>query len=412
MGWVVFGFGTAFALGTALWGGLARRLGLGPSLAAGVVMVAGGSLLAAVAPSLPWLIAARIIQGLGAGAIPTLSTAAIARRFEGAARARALGAVIAAVGLGMALGPLLGGIALELVGWPGPMAFGLVAAPAAILLARTDRDRDPTARIDLVGAALVSAAVVATTFSLNRLPVLGLVPLTVGALVVLAVTLPLLAQRARTSGAFVPHRIVADPAFTQIVALGAVGMSAFLGSVVLVPIAAARAHGLGGLGLGLLILPMAIVAATVSFNNARAQARLGRRTTTIVSLAALAVGALTTGLLGAAAPPAITAVALIPIGIGFGLLQAPLVNELTAAFDDADRPVAVGLYNLLFFIGGAAGAAIATALIQAGVELPIFVGRAVPGFSTTEVLLAVGPALAATILVRRGGFRRTAVIAE
>src|ERR671910_3130665 len=60
VGWVVFGFGTAFAVATAVWGGLARRFGLGPSLAIGVVLVSSGSVLAALAPSLPWLVAARV----------------------------------------------------------------------------------------------------------------------------------------------------------------------------------------------------------------------------------------------------------------------------------------------------------------------------------------------------------------
>jgi MFS family permease len=404
VGWVVFGFGTAFAVATAVWGGLARRFGLGPSLAMGTTLVAVGSALAVVAPSLAWLVAARIVQGLGAGAIPTLSTAAVARRFEVADRARALGTIVAAVGLGLAVGPLLGGAALELAGWQGPMAFGLLAAPAIVVLARTDRERDPAARIDLVGALTVAAAVVATTFALNRLPVIGLAPLTLGALGVLAVTVPLIVRRSHRDDAFVPRRVVADPAFTRVVALGAVGMSAFLGSLILVPVAAAEAHGLDGLALGLVILPLAIVSAVVSINNGRFQARLGRRTTTIVSLVALSAGALATGVLGAGAAPVVIALALVPIGFGFGLLQAPLINELTVAFGDADRPVAIGLYNLMFFIGGAAGAALATAIVQSGVELPFFAGRVVPGFSTTEVLLAVAPAAAVAILVTR---RRT-----
>jgi MFS family permease len=412
VGWVVFGFGTAFAVATAMWGGLAGRFGLGPSLAIGVTLVSAGSALAVIAPSLPLLVAARIVQGLGAGAIPTLSSSAVARHFDGPERAGALGALVAAVGLGIALGPLLGGAALEFVGWQGPMAFGIVAAPAAILLARTDRERDPSARIDLIGAALVAVAVVATTFTLNRLPVLGLAAPTVASLSLVAIALPLIALRSRRVDAFVPRRIVTDPAFTRVVALGALGMVAFLGSLVLVPVAAARAHGLDGLALGLMILPLAMVGAIGSVNNARVQARLGRRTTTIVSLVALAGGALGSGLLGAGAPPPVVALALVPLGLGFGLLQAPLVNELTVAFGDRDRPVAVGLYNLMFFIGGAAGAAVATALVQSGIELAPFAGRAVPGFSTTEVLLATAPALAVVVLLARGGRRLVPAVSD
>jgi MFS transporter, DHA2 family, metal-tetracycline-proton antiporter len=402
VGWVVFGFGTTFAIGTAVWGGLAGRLGIGRSLAIGVVVFSAGSALASVAPSLPVLIGARAIQGIGAGVIPTLAATAIATRFDGAARARALGAIIAGVVLGIALGPLLGGVALELVGWQGPVAFGVIAAPAAALLyAGTDRDGDPDSRIDLVGVILVAIAVAATTFTLNRLPVVGLAIPSIVPIAVLAVALPLIIGRSDRAGTFVPRRIVLDPAFTGVVALGSVGMSAFLGTLVLVPVAAAGAHGLTGLALGLVILPLAIVAAVASLTNATVQERLGRRRTTIVSLAALSVGAAATGILGAEAPPIVTAAVLIPTGLGFGLLQAPLVNELTASFGNADRPVALGLYNLMFFLGGAAGAAIATAFVQGAVELPFLAGREIAGFSTSLLLLALGPAVAVAVHVVR-----------
>jgi MFS family permease len=402
VGWVVFGFGTTFAIGTAVWGGLARRLGIGPSLVMGIMLLSGGSVLAAVAPSLPVLIGARVIQGFGAGAIPTLSATAIAKRYDGAARSRALGTVIAGVVLGIALGPLLGGIALELVGWRGPVAFGIVAVPAAALLhARGDRAHDRHARIDPYGAILVAVAVAATTFTLNRLPVVGLAVPTVVSIALLAAALPLIVWRSGRPETFVPRRIVMDQTFTSVVGFGSLGMSAFLGTLVLVPVAAAREHGLTGLALGLLILPLALIAALASLSNATVQERLGRRRTTIVSLAALSLGAAGTGLLGAGASPIVIAAILMPIGVGFGLLQAPLVNELTVAFGSGDRPVAVGLYNLMFFLGGAAGAAIATALVQQAVELPFLAGRAVPGFSTSVLLLALGPAIGVGILLVR-----------
>jgi MFS family permease len=398
VGWVVFGFGTAFAISTALWGGLARRFGLGRCLATGVALVALGSALAVVSPSLPVLVAARIVQGLGAGAIPTLSSATVARLFEGVARQQAIGTIVASVGLGLALGPILGGLALELFGWRGPMAFGIVAAPAALVVARIADPGDRGARIDTVGALLVVVTVAAATFALNRVPVQGLVPATLVALALFAVAGLLVARRSISPQAFLPRRIVGNAAFTRLVVVGALGMIAFLGTLVLVPVAAARAHGLDGIGLGLVLLPMAITGMLASRNSARVQAAVGRRGTTMVALVGLAAAALLVAALGAASPPPLIALALLPVGVGFGLLQAPLVNELTVAFGDADRPLALGLYNLGFFLGGSSGAAIATALVQSGAELPWFANRAVPGYSTTELLLALAPLAAIALL--------------
>jgi MFS family permease len=408
VGWVVFGFSTAFAIATAVWGGLAGRFGLGRCLAVGVLLFAAGSAAAVAAPSLAFLVGARVVQGLGAGAIPTLSSATVARLLDGADRQRALGTIVASVGLGLAIGPILGGLAVEAFGWRGPMAFGIVAAPAALLVARIVDPGDSRVRIDVPGAMLVAVLVAAVTFSLNRVPVLGIGAVTLAVLGVAVVVAFAIARRSSRPGAFVPRRIVANPTFLRLVVIGGLGMVAFLGTLVLVPVAVARAQGLDGIALGLLLLPLAVTGMVVSRNSARIQARVGRLATTMISLASLAISAVSVGLLGAAAPPALIALALLPVGVGFGLLQTPLVNAVTVAFDDADRPLALGLYNLGFFVSGSSGAAIATALVQAGVELPWFAGRAVPGFSTTELLLAVAPIVGVVVLAfqMRGGEAR------
>ncbi|CAN5609241.1 MFS transporter [soil metagenome] len=403
VGWVVFGSSATFAIGTALWGGLAGRFGLGPSLAYGVLLFAVGSALAALAPSLSLLIAARLIQGFGSGAIPTLATALIARRFHGVERARALGVTVAAVGTGLAIGPLLGGIALHSIGWQGAVAFGVVAAPTALLLYGTS-PRDPTAErpIDFRGAGVTAIVVLAAIFVLNRFPVLGFVPLTIGVIAVLGIGVGVLAWRGlRKPDAFLPQRVVMAPAFVRVVVLGALGMSAFLGTLVLVPVAAADAHGLDGISLGLLLVPMAVTGAVCSLNNARLQVLIGRPATTVLALASLALGALSLAVMGAEAPPPVLSLALLPIGVGFGFLGPPLLNELTQNFSEHDQPIAVGAYNLFFFLGGALGAAISTALLQARVDLAFLAGRSVPGFSTAELLLALAPAVAAALLLTR-----------
>jgi len=401
----VFGFGTTFAIATALWGGLARRFGLGRCLAIGVGLLVTGSVAAVLAPSLEALIVARMLQGIGAGATPTLAHASVARMFDGPARTTALGTIVASVGLGLAVGPILGGVALELFGWRGPMAIGLLALPAAFVLGRITGRGDPAARIDHLGAVLLAIAVTAVTFLLNRLPVLGLGPVTVGATLMLVVVAAALVRRSARSGAFIPRRIAAEPAFWRVAVLGTLGMAAFGGSLVLVPVAVARAHGLDGLGLGVMLLPMAVLAAFASRRSGRVQARLGRRRTTLVSLTCLAASATVVGLVGPGVPPHVMAVLLVPLGVGFGLLQSPLVNEISVAFGDADRPLALGLYNLCFFVGGASGGAIATALVGRGLDLPGLGGGTLPGFTTAEIVLAAAPLAAITLLLGqlRGG---------
>jgi len=399
--WVVFGYSATFAVGTAVWGGIAARIGLVRALVLGVTILGIGSLLAAVAPSLELLVASRLLQGIGSGAIPTLATALVAGRFDGADRARALGIIIAAVGGGQALGPLVGGVLIEVVGWRGAVSIGLVSLPAVAILARTQSGRDAHAGeirpIDWVGAGLVAVLALGLTFVLNRGPVLGVSVLTVVPLLSALVAGIALATRSRSRrDAFVPRDVLDHPVFRRVVPLGAVGLSAYIGTIVLVPILGSRVYGLDGIALGLLLLPLAVAATVSSPNNARVQAWIGTPATTRLALLLLAGGPAVIGLGAIPAGLAALVPGLVMLGVGFGLLNAPLLSRLTHAVEGSRQPVAVGIYNLCFFLGGALGAAISSAIVQVGFELP-GLGGALPGFGTALLLLAIGPLLAALL---------------
>jgi MFS family permease len=405
VGWIVFGYSAAFAVMTAVYGSLARRFGLVPCLVFGVVLVSIGAGVAVLAVNLPMLIVARIAQGVGAGAIPTLSMALLARRLSGPARARALGVNVAAVGVGFAAGPIFGGLLLDAFGWRGAMALGLLVAPAALVIWRFDRDRgSPTQSLDRNGIVLLAGAVACLVFLVNRVPVLGPSP-AIGVAAAAFVTLGWLLlrhSRGREDAAFALD-VVGDPRLRRVMALGFVGQTAFLGTLVIVPIAAARAHGVDGVMLGLILVPMAVVIGLLSPQNGRVEARIGRPATTAVALTAITAGALFLALAGSGALPSVLAGGLIAAGIGFAFLNAPLVNEVTRLYPGDRRSVALGIYNLAFFLGSAAGAAISTALVQASWDLPPFAGEPVAGYSTALVVLAAGPlAIAALGWLRRG----------
>ncbi len=393
VGAIVFGYSTTFAIMTAVYGSLERRFGLARCLTIGVVLIAVGAAFAMVSVNLPMLVAARVLQGFGAGAIPTLTMALISRRLQGPARARALGINVAAVGVGFAAGPLLGGLLLEAFGWRGAMALGLFVAPAAFVIPRLDREpgrRDAT--IDLPGIALLAISVGGTVLVINRLPVMGVgLPLIALAAVSLG-TGALLVRRSRgRPGAALPLPELRDVVLRRMMLLGYVGQTAFFGILVLAPIIAARIHGLDGFNLGLLLAPMAILIAIISPRNGRVVARIGRRSTTALSLTTIGLACGFIAWQGAAAPLLVLATGLLIAGAGFGLLSAPLVNEVSRRFSDDRRSMALGMYNLAFFLGTASGGAISTGLVQAGFDVGPLAERALPGASTGLLLLAAMP---------------------
>jgi MFS family permease len=177
------------------------------------------------------------------------------------------------------------------------------------------------------------------------------------------------------------------------------GQAAFLGALVIVPVGAARTHDIGGFVLGLLLLPMAGLIAVLSPRNGSLEARVGRPATTAFAHIGIAGGVVLLAVVGAGAAPAVLAAGLLVGGIGFAFLNAPLANEVTRLFPDERRSVALGIYNLALFLGTTAGAAVATGVVQAGWELPIFEGWPVPGFSSGLLVLALLPLAALVVVV-------------
>lgn len=401
-GWVVFGYSATFAVGTALWGGIAARIGLIPALSTGVGLLGVGSLVAALAPSLEILVASRLVQGLGSGAIPTLATALIAARFDGSDRARAIGVIVASVGVGQALGPLVGGVLLDLVGWRAAVSIGLVALPAVLVLARSQRGREEAPRtsqpIDWIGAGLLAVVALGLVFVLNRGPLLGVTAVTVVPLFAALAAGVALGYRARTvPHAFVPLDILRNATFRRIVPLGALGMAAYLGTIVLVPVLGAALYGLEGTALGLLVLPMAIAAAIASPNNVAVSDRIGGIATTRLALGLLSAACVVVGLGAPSLGVGALVIGLAMLGTGFGLLNAPLLSRLTHAIVGPRQPVAVGLYNVVFFFGAALGGSISSAIVQAGAELPGIGTDALPGFVTAQCVLALAPLAALAV---------------
>jgi MFS family permease len=111
--WIINGYLVAYVAVMPLAGRAADRYSLPTLFAASLAIFAIGSVAAGAAQSLPWLIAARVVQGLGAGAIVPLATAGASHLFEGHYRARALGVVGALTFLGMAAGPFIGAAILQ-----------------------------------------------------------------------------------------------------------------------------------------------------------------------------------------------------------------------------------------------------------------------------------------------------------
>ena len=109
LGWLMTGFLLVYGIAIPLYGRLADRCGARPLFLLGVAVFSAGSLLSALAPTFPLLLAARIVQAIGGAAVPGLGMTLASRAYGPESRGAPLGVIAATIGLAGAIGPLLGG---------------------------------------------------------------------------------------------------------------------------------------------------------------------------------------------------------------------------------------------------------------------------------------------------------------
>src|SRR4051794_30530844 len=196
--WVLSGYALALAVFLLTAGSLADRFGRRRLFLLGLGMFSAASGLCALAPGPGTLIAARLVQGVGAAVVFPSSLAILAEVFQGPERRRAIGAWGATIGLAFAAGPLIGGLLVDAFGWRAVFAASFVLGLPTLALAlrhvAESRDPDPPP-VDWAGVGTLSAGLFAGVFAVLRgnelgwtsatvLGCLGLCALTLGAFVV------------------------------------------------------------------------------------------------------------------------------------------------------------------------------------------------------------------------------------
>lgn len=353
--WIFAAFALTFSVSTALFGRIADLAGLRGPLVVGVALMAAGSLLAAVAWSFPSLIAGRLVQGVGAGAVPVISNGIIAALFTDADRAKALGRTIAIVSVVSGSGPLVGGAVTQLLGWRWCFALPALGILLVPFIAPAAPATGTRGRVDVRGAALTVAAVSGVILLLQA-PTAGAVVAVAGALAA-GVAVPLLARHVpRHPDGFLPHAVVGDRRVLLAGLAGATLLAAYIAVLFAVPKLLFANAGLTPIEVGLVLLPAAAVGATL----ARVTAPRAARADGHFRYAGWAAVAAVAGVLVAAASggqPALAALGLAGASTGFSVGQAVLVDAVSGWVAPQVRGVALGVYNLLFFTGSAIGSA-------------------------------------------------------
>ena len=425
--WVVLAYVVTITGVLLTLGRLADLVGRRRVYAAGMALFTAASALCAAAPSAAWLVAARAVQGLGAAMMTANSSALLVSNFPPAERGRALGAFGALVGVGLALGPPLGGLILAHASWRWIFLINLPLGIAGYVLVRARVPADPgspgTPRPPVLNALLWSGVLVTAMLALSRGPssgwgsplVLGLAGAAVALLVVFAVA----ERRARVP--LLPLDLLKGGVIVA-ATLTLIGQALSIAIGFHLPLYLEEVLGFtpGATGRWFAVMPLlALFAAPLA---GRWSDRIGTRPPSIVGLALACAGLVVLASLGTAFAPARLFAGLALAGGGLGLFTVPNASALFGAAPEARTGAASGLQATMRNLGIAGGAAGIAAVVAsryrtlAGIPLAAAghgaMDRAAFARATHDAFLglAVLAAVAALLAVRQPSSRTGAPV--
>ncbi|MFC1433764.1 MFS transporter [Streptacidiphilus sp. N1-3] len=399
--WVIDGYTLAIAGFMMLAGSTADRIGRRRVFQAGLALFTVGSLLCSLAPGLSWLVAFRVVQGLGASMLNPVALSIITSTFPDARqRARAIGVWGATVGVSLTLGPVVGGLLVGSAGWRAVfwinIPVGLLAlALSAVLIpeskAATARRRDPVGQVLVltVLASLIFAIIEGSHRGYGSALIVGLLLLAA----IAAVALPLYERRR--------GQPLVDPAFfrsipftgafiTAVTAFLALSGFLFLNTLYLQDV-----RGYSALEAGLLTVPMAVGTAIASTVSGRLTATHGPRPPLVAAGVLVAAGAvLLTGLSPGTAQPLLL-VAYLLFGCGFGLVNAPITSMAVAGMPPAQAGVSAAITTTARQIGNSLGVAVLGSIVTAHARGPLHQGFTSASHLAWWILAGCGALIAA-----------------
>jgi EmrB/QacA subfamily drug resistance transporter len=362
--WVVLAYLLAITTLIVSVGRLGDIVGRRRLLLAGLFLFTAASVLCGVAPTLWWLVAARMMQGLGAAIMMALTIAFVGETVPKDRTGSAMGLLGTMSAIGTALGPSLGGILIAGLGWRSIFLVNLPLGALALLLAYrhlpVDRQmpKAEQAGFDIMGTLLLAltlaAYALAMTIGRGRFGPLNIALLFAAAL---GVGLFVFAER-RAASPLIRLAMFRDPVLSANLAMSALVATVIMATLVVGPFYLSRGLGLDAAIVGLVVSVAPVVVALTGVPAGRLTDRFGAGRITIVGLVGLVAGCIilstmptTLGIPGYIVPLAV-------IATGYALFQTANNTDVMADIPHDQRGVISGMLNLARNLGLVTGTAV------------------------------------------------------
>jgi len=411
--WTVNAYTLAFAVLLLTGAALGDRFGRRRMFVIGVSIFTAASAMAALAPSVDALVATRALQGIGAAIVTPLTLTLVSEAFPPERRGAALGIWGGISGLGVALGPFVGGAIVEGIAWQWifwlNVPIGLLLAPLAARM--LTESHGPDRELDLGGLVLAGAGLFGLTFGIIRGQSLGwtsaavLTSLTVGIVLLAA----FLRYEAGRRAPMLPLRFFRSRAFSSTQALSFAMFFGTFGSIFLLSQFFQTAQGYGPFEAGARTLPWTAMPMFVAPLAGLLSDRIGTRPLMFAGMSLQAAGLAWLALI---VDPGNSFSSVIPpfvmCGAGMALVFPTAAATVLAAVRPNEAGKASGANNAIREVGGVMGVAVLASMFAAhgGYGSPqSFTDGVQAALPVAVVVLATGAVLALLVPGRKAANR-------
>jgi EmrB/QacA subfamily drug resistance transporter len=363
--WVVDGYNLAFAGLVLAAGSLSDRFGRRPALITGLIGFAAASAAGALVTSAEALVAARFVMGAFAALIFPTTLSIISNTFrERRERAAALGIWGAVVGVGVAAGPITGGVLLEHFYW-GSVFWALVPLALVTSVAAfvwVPESRDPAVPpLDLPGLGLSVAMLASLTYTIIEAPARGWSSVATlgGFATAVALLLAFVVRERRTEHPMLDVSLFRDRRFSAASGAVTVTFFALFGFIFLVTQYFQFVRGYGALSTGARILPVALSIAIASVVGAALAPRIGTKVVVTTGMVLFGSSFLWISTSTVATPYwAVIVPQMVMMGLGMGLISTPATESILLVLPPARAGVGSAVNDATRELGGTLGVAV------------------------------------------------------
>lgn len=366
--WVVNAYLLTLGIFVVAGGRLGDLLGRRRVFLAGLALFTAASVVSGLAPSGGVLLAARAVQGIGAAVMMPGCTAIVTDAYAGEHLGRAMGIMAGTAAAGLSIGPLLGGVLIEVLSWRWIFFVNIPIAlvAAALTLHAVPESRRPDApQIDVRGLTALGVGLGALTLGVMQAQVWGWASAATLVLIAAGVAglAAFVAVELRSPVPLVDVRMLRRRAFAAANAIGFAAQFVITGLVVLLALYLQNVLGHTALTAGVMLLPLTLPVLISSPVSGRLADRVPARTIVGTGMTLLALGTFGIGAAARAGSYWPMLPALVVVGAGFAAVLTSMTTAIMAAAPGDDRGMVSGVYTTARDIGASLGVAIMGTLL-------------------------------------------------